>query len=139
MTKNIFKKILWLNIIVIIISVYKHIVFPYVFALEELSSFVLYIEEKYPVSGFFYHTYVIAYFIITILAYILLFKFNDYGRKLFIINIAGSILFSFVDKNIFFFYDSLDNAILLLSIFLDGFIISIIYFSNLSKSFKKKL
>jgi len=139
MTKNTFKKILWLNIIVIVIAIYKFIFFPYVFALEELSSFILYIEEKYPVSGFFYYTYLIAHFIITILAYILLFRFNDYGRKLFIIYIASSILFSFVDKNIFFFYDSLDNAILLLNIFLDGFIISVIYFSNLSKSFKKKM
>jgi len=139
MTKDTFKKILWLSIIVIIIDIYKSIFFPYVFALEELSSFVLYIEDKYPVSGFFYHTYLIAHLIIAILAYILLFRFNDYGRKLFIINIASSILFSFVDKNIFFFYDSLDKAILLLNIFLDGFIISIIYFSNLSKSFKKKM
>ena len=136
MTKDIFKKILWLNIIVIIISTYKYIVFPYVFALEELSNFVIKIEEKYPSSGFFYQTYVVAYFIILIFAYIFLFKFKDYGRKLFLISAMSGVLFSFVDKNTHFFFDSLDYAILLLNVMLDGFIISIIYFSNISKNFK---
>ena len=136
MTKNIFKKILWLNIIVIIISTYKYIVFPYVFALEELSNFVIKIEEKYQSSGFFYQTYVVAYFIILIFAYIFLFKFKDYGRKLFLISTISGVLFSFVDKNTHFFFDSLDYAILLLNVMLDGFIISIIYFSNISKNFK---
>jgi SNF family Na+-dependent transporter len=66
----------------------------------------------------------------------LLYKFNDYGRQLFIVTNILAILFVFSDGYVVF--DSFDYFLDSIATALVGFTIAISYFSNLSKEFKKK-
>ena len=95
------------------------------FALIIEKSFSLRIQDLFlrPEIAFFVSLY-------------LLYKFNDYGRQLFIVTNIIGILFVFSDGYVVF--DSFDYFLDSISSALVGFTIAISYFSNLSKEFKKK-
>ena len=66
----------------------------------------------------------------------LLYKFNDYGRQLFIVTNIIMLIFVFSDGYVVF--DSFDYFLDSIATALVGFTIAISYFSSLSKEFKKK-
>ena len=136
MKKNTFKKLIWANAIILLILIVKLIFYPYVFAPEDLGKAILLYEELLPLVDNFVLIFFLLAFIAFIVSLYLLYKFNDYGRQLFIVTNIIGILFVFSDGYVVF--DSFDYFLDSIGAALVGFTIAISYFSNLSKEFKKK-
>jgi hypothetical protein len=136
MKKNTFKKLIWANVIILLIFIVKFIFYPYALAPEDLGNAIILYEELLPLPD----NFVMILFLLILIAFFvslyLLYKFNDYGRQLFIVTNILAILFVFSDGYIVF--DSFDYFLDSISTALVGFTIAISYFSNLSKEFKKK-
>ena len=136
MKKTTFRKIIWANVIIFPIFVIKFIYYPYAFAPEELAKAMILYEELKPLADSFVMAVVLLAFIAYIVSLFLLYKFNDYGRQLFIVSNVILLLFVFSDGYVVF--DSLDYFLDSISTVIVGITIAISYFSNLSKEFKKK-
>ena len=136
MKKATFRKIIWANIIIFPIFIIKFIYYPYAFAPEELAKAMTLYEQLKPLADNFVLIVVLLAFIAFIISLFLLYKFNDYGRQLFIASNIVILLFVFSDGYVVF--DSLDYFLDTISTAVIGFTIAISYFSNLSKEFKKK-
>ena len=136
MKKATFRKIIWANVIIFPIFAIKFIFYPYAFAPEELAKAMTLYEELMPLADNFVLIAVLLALIAFIVSLFLLYKFNDYGRQLFIVSNIVMLLFVFSDGYIVF--DSLDYFLDSISTAIVGFTIAISYFSNLSKEFKKK-
>ena len=93
-------------------------------------------EELMPLTDNFVLIVVLLALIAFIVSLFLLYKFNDYGRQLFIVSNIIVLLFVFSDGYVVF--DSFDYFLDSIATALVGFTIAISYFSNLSKEFKKK-
>ena len=136
MKKNTFKKLIWANVIILLIFIVKLIFYPYALAPDDLSKAMLLYEELLPLMD----NFILILLLLTLIAFFvslyLLYKFNDYGRQLFIVSNIVLLLFVFSDGYIVF--DSLDYFLDSISAAVIGFTIAITYFSNLSKEFKKK-
>ena len=136
MKKNTFKKLIWANVIILLIFIVKFIFYPYALAPEDLGKAMLLYEELLPLMD----NFILILLLLTLIAFFvslyLLYKFNDYGRQLFIVTNILAILFVFSDGYVVF--DSFDYFLESISTALVGFTIAISYFSNLSKEFKKK-
>ena len=136
MKKNTFKKLIWANVIILLIFIVKFIFYPYALAPEDLGNAIILYEELLPLPD----NFVMILFLLILIAFFvslyLLYKFNDYGRQLFIVTNILAILFVFSDGYIVF--DSFDYFLDSISTALIGFTIAISYFSSLSKEFKKK-
>ena len=136
MKKSTFRKIIWANVIIFPLFAIKFIFYPYAFAPEELAKAMILYEELMPLADNFVMAVVLLAFIAYIVSLFLLYKFNDYGRQLFIVSNIVLLLFVFSDGYVVF--DSLDYFLDSISAAVIGFTIAISYFSNLSKEFKKK-
>jgi len=136
MKKNTFKKLIWANVIILLIFIVKFIFYPYALAPEDLGKAIILYEELLPLADNFVMILLLLIFIAFIVSLFLLYKFNDYGRQLFIVTNILMLLFVFSDGYVFF--DSIDYFLDSISTALIGFTIAISYFSNLSKEFKKK-
>ena len=134
--KNTFKKLIWANVIIFPIFAIKFIFYPYAFAPEELAKAMTLYEELMPLTDNFVLIVVLLALIAFIISLFLLYKFNDYGRQLFIVSNIIALLFVFSDGYVVF--DSFDYFLDSIATALVGFTIAISYFSNLSKEFKKK-
>ena len=108
-----------------------HLAFAFI---SIISTFLIWIIWNKTTGTFQLNTLLtlIAFFV----SLYLLYKFNDYGRQLFIFTNILAILFVFSDGYVVF--DSFDYFLDSISTALIGFTIAISYFSNLSKEFKKK-
>ena len=84
----------------------KFIFYPYALAPEDLGKAMLLYEELLPLVD----NFVLILLLLTLIAFFvslyLLYKFNDYGRQLFIVTNILAILFVFSDGYIVF--DSFD-------------------------------
>ena len=136
MKKNTFKKLIWANVIILLILIVKLIFYPYALAPENLGKAMLLYEELLPLVDNFVWILLLLTLIAFFVSLYLLYKFNDYGRQLFIVTNIIIILFVFSDGYVVF--DSFDYFLDSISTALVGFTIAISYFSNLSKEFKKK-
>ena len=136
MKKNTFKKLIWANVIILLIFLVKLIFYPYALAPDDLSKAMLLYEELLPLVDNFVLIFFLLAFIAFIVSLYLLYKFNDYGRQLFIVTNIIGILFVFSDGYVVF--DSFDYFLDSIATALVGFTIAISYFSSLSKEFKKK-
>ena len=136
MKKATFRKIIWANVIIFPLFAIKFIFYPYAFAPEELAKAMTLYEELMPLADNFVLIVVLLALITFIVSLFLLYKFNAYGRQLFIVSNIILLLFVFSDGYIVF--DSLDYFLDSISTAIVGFTIAISYFSNLSKEFKKK-
>ena len=114
----------------------KFIYYPYAFAPEELAKAMTLYEELMPLADNFVLIVVLLALIAFIISLFLLYKFNDYGRQLFIV--SNIVMFLFVFSDGYVVFDSLDYFLDSISSAVIGFTIAISYFSNLSKEFKKK-
>ena len=136
MKKNTFKKIIWANLILAILVVIKIVFYPYSLAPADLAKAMILYEELQPLAD----TFVIIMIFLVLIAYIvslfLLYRFNDYGRQLYLV-VNFIALFTFFSQG-YVVFDSLEYVLDVISSIFIGFIIAIIYFSNLSKEFKKK-
>jgi hypothetical protein len=136
MKKATFKKIIWANVILAILVVTKMVFYPYSLAPAEFSKAMILYEELQPLAD----TFVVIMILLILIGYFvslfLLYKFNDYGRQLYLV-VNFLTLFLFFSQG-YVVFDSLDYFLDAISSILIGFIIAIIYFSNLSKEFKKK-
>ena len=106
MKKATFRKIIWANVIIFPIFAIKFIFYPYAFAPEELAKAMTLYEELMPLADNFVLIIALLAFIAFIVSLFLLYKFNDYGRQLFIVSNIILLLFVFSDGYIVF--DSLD-------------------------------
>ena len=136
MKKNTFKKLIWANVIILLIFIVKLIFYPYALAPEDLGKAILLYEELLPLPDNFVLILVLLTLIAFIVSLFLLYKFNDYGRQLFIVTNIILLLFVFSDGYVVF--DSFDYFLDSIATALVGFTIAISYFSSLSKEFKKK-
>lgn len=136
MKKDTFKKLIWANLIILLISLVKIIFYPYALAPDDLGKAMLLYEELLPLVDNFILTLVFLTIIGFFVSLYLLYKFNDYGRQLLIVTYMILIIFVFSDGYVVF--DSIDYFLDSISTALIGFTIAIAYFSNLSKEFKKK-
>ena len=136
MKKNTFKKIIWANLILAVLILPKIIFYPYSLAPADLAKAMILYEELQPLAD----TFVIIMIFLVLIAYIvslfLLYRFNDYGRQLYLV-VNFIALFTFFSQG-YVVFDSLEYVLDVISSIFIGFIIAIIYFSNLSKEFKKK-
>ena len=114
----------------------KFIFYPYALAPEDLGKAILLYEELLPLVDNFILILVFLTIIGFFVSLYLLYKFNDYGRQLFIVTNILMLLFVFSDGYVVF--DSIDYFLDSIATALVGFTIAISYFSNLSKEFKKK-
>ena len=136
MKKDTFKKLIWANLIILLISLVKIIFYPYALAPDDLGKAMLLYEELLPLVDNFILTLVFLTIIGFFVSLYLLYKFNDYGRQLLIVTYMILIIFVFSDGYVVF--DSIDYFLDSISTALIGFTVAIAYFSNLSKEFKKK-
>ena len=136
MKKNTFKKLIWANVIILFIFIVKFIFYPYALAPEDLGKAILLYEELLPLPDNFVLILVLLTLIAFIVSLFLLYKFNDYGRQLFIV--SNIVMFLFVFSDGYVVFDSLEYFLVSISTAIIGFTIAISYFSNLSKEFKKK-
>ena len=135
MKKETFKKIILLQIVLLLILTIKIIKFPYYFAPETFRQAMLAYDEIQPLPDnfilFLFLIYILAYFI----SLFMLYRFNHYGRSIFLWTTISSFLLVFSSS--YYTYDSLDYFFEFSGTLLAGFTIAISYFSSLSKVFKK--
>ena len=136
MKKTTFRKIIWANLVLAVLVVIKIVFYPYSLAPAELAKAMILYEELQPLAD----TFVIIMIFLVLIAYIvslfLLYRFNDYGRQLYLV-VNFIALFTFFSQG-YVVFDSLEYVLDAIGSAFIGFIIAIIYFSNLSKEFKKK-
>ena len=136
MKKTTFRKIIWANLVLAVLVVIKIVFYPYSLAPADLAKAMILYEELQPLAD----TFVIIMIFLVLIAYIvslfLLYRFNDYGRQLYLV-VNFIALFTFFSQG-YVVFDSLEYVLDVISTIFIGFIIAIIYFSNLSKEFKKK-
>ena len=136
MKKTTFRKIIWANLVLAVLVVIKIVFYPYSLAPADLAKAMILYEELQPLAD----TFVIIMIFLVLIAYIvslfLLYRFNDYGRQLYLV-VNFIALFTFFSQG-YVVFDSLEYVLDVISSIFIGFIIAIIYFSNLSKEFKKK-
>ena len=135
MKKTTFRKIIWANLVLAVLVVIKIVFYPYSLAPADLAKAMILYEELQPLAD----TFVIIMIFLVLIAYIvslfLLYRFNDYGRQLYLV-VNFIALFTFFSQG-YVVFDSLEYALDAIGSAFIGFIIAIIYFSNLSKQFKK--
>ena len=136
MKKTTFRKIIWANLMLAVLILPKIIFYPYSLAPPELAKAMLLYDELQTLED----TFVIIMLLLILIGYLvslfLLYRFNDYGRQLYlVVNFIG--LFAYFSQG-YVVFDSLEYILDDINSIFVGFIIAIIYFSNLSKEFKKK-
>ena len=136
MKKKTFKKIIWANLILAVIVAPKIIFYPYSLAPAELAKAMLLYDQLQPLDD----TFVIIMLLLIMIGYLvslfLLYRFNDYGRQLYLV-VNFVALFIYFSQG-YVVFDSLEYLLDVMGSMLVGFIIAIVYFSNLSKEFTKK-
>ena len=136
MKKTTFKKIIWANLVLAFLVLPKIIFYPYSLAPDELARAMLLYEELKPITDTFVIIMVLLIFIGYLVSLFLLYRFNDYGRQLYLV-VNFIALFTYFSQG-YVVFDALEYVLDVIGSILVGFIIAIIYFSNLSKEFKKK-
>jgi len=136
MKKETFKKIIAFQFVLLPITFVKSVMYPYVFAPEEFSKAMVMYDQLQPLPSNFIFFLVIILLLGWIISLILLYRFNYYGRLIFLWITVFSFIFIFVSN--YYVYDSLDAFLDSLGILFTGFTIGISYFSSISKKFKKK-
>ena len=136
MKKKTFKKIIWANLILAVIVAPKIIFYPYSLAPAELAKAMLLYDELQPLADTFVTIMLLLILIGYFVSLFLLYRFNDYGRQLYLV-VNFVALFIYFSQG-YVVFDSLEYLLDVMGSMLVGFIIAIVYFSNLSKEFKKK-
>lgn len=133
--KEYFRYLIILQILLSFIILWKAYNYPLSFASDEFRNLIFNFWSSEPDNLSNFDLY-IFYFILALafIAYVLLFNFKKIGKKIFILLFLISFPLIFVDT--YYVNDALDTFLFDLSTVIDGFILSIIYFSNLSKEFK---
>ena len=135
MKKETFKKIILLQIVLLLILTIKIIKFPYYFAPETFRQAMLAYDEIQPLPDnfilFLFLIYILAYFI----SLFMLYRFSYYGRLIFLWTTISSFILAFSIS--YHTFDSLEYFFEFSATLLAGFTIAISYFSSLSKEFKK--
>ena len=134
MNKNKFKKILYLDIAILFFGMIKVIFYPYSFAPNELAKAITLYEEILPIPDAFSLIILVIAFLSLFPAYYYLFKFQKRGIYFYIFSTFVFALSVLV--NGYYLFDSLEYIMAFIDILISGFIISIVYFSNLTKSFR---
>ena len=134
--KKTFKKIIWANLILAVIVAPKIIFYPYSLAPAELGKAMLLYDELQPLADTFVTIMLLLILIGYFVSLFLLYRFNDYGRQLYLV-VNFVALFIYFSQG-YVVFDSLEYLLDVMGSMLVGFIIAIVYFSNLSKEFKKK-
>lgn len=132
-TKN-FKNLILFQFFLTILLGIKVIFYPYSLAPDELAKAILAYDDLQPLPDAFTSLSLLAIMILSIVSLILIFKFKKVGRTLYTIAIAASFLIVFSGS--YFVYDALELFLEIGLTFLSGVIISLAYYSKLSKSFK---
>ena len=136
MKKTTFKKIIWANLILAVIVAPKIIFYPYSLAPAELAKAMLLYDELQPLADTFVTIMLLLILIGYFVSLFLLYRFNDYGRQLYLV-VNFVALFIYFSQG-YVVFDSLEYLLDVMGSMLVGFIIAIVYFSNLSKEFTKK-
>lgn len=133
--KEYFRYLIILQILLTLLLLWKAYNYPLSFASNEFKNTMINFWSSEPDNLSNFDLYVF-YFILVLafIAYVLLFNFKKIGKKIFTILFLISFPLIFIDT--YYVNDSLDTFLLDLSTVIDGFILSVIYFSNLSKEFK---
>ena len=134
MNKNKFKKLLYIDMSLFLLGMIKYILYPYSLAPDELAKAISLYEEMLPLPDSFSVIIFVIAFLSIFPAYYYLFKFKKRGIYFYIFYLLISCLSVLV--NGFYLFDSFEYIIGFFDIIISGFIISIFYFSDLSKSFK---
>lgn len=133
--KEYFRYLIILQILLSFLLLWKSYNYPLSFASDEFKNLIFnfWSDEPDNLSNFdLYGLYFILF--LALIAYVLLFNFKKIGRQIFTLLFLISFPLIFIDT--YYVYDVLDAFFFDLSTVIDGFILSIIYFSNLSKEFK---
>ena len=133
--KEYFRYLIILQILLSFLLLWKSYNYPLSFASDEFKNIIFnfWSDEPDNLSNFdLYGLYFILF--LALIAYVLLFNFKKIGRQIFTLLFLISFPLIFIDT--YYVYDVLDAFFFDLSTVIDGFILSIIYFSNLSKEFK---
>ena len=112
----------------------KALFYPYALAPEELSTAILAYDDLQPLPDTFTSIMIFVILIISIVSLIMVYKLKKIGRLLYLIAIAASFLLIFSGS--YFVYDPLELFLEITITFISGAVISLAYFSSLSKSFK---
>ena len=136
MKKATFRKIIWANLILAVLILPKIIFYPYSLAPAELAKAMLLYDQLQPLDDTFVTIILLLILIGYLVSLFLLYRFNDYGRQLYLV-VNFIALFTYFSQG-YVVFDSLEYVLDVISTIFIGFIIAIIYFSNLSKEFKKK-
>ena len=136
MKKETFKKIIAFQLLLLPIIFVKSIMYPYVFAPKEFSKAMVMYDQLQPLPSNFVLFLLIILLLGWIISLILLYRFNYYGRLVFLWVTIFSFIFTFTSD--YYVYDSLDSFLESLGILFTGFTIGISYFSSISSKFKKK-
>ena len=136
MKKTTFRKIIWANLILAVLILPKIIFYPYSLAPAELAKAMLLYDQFQPLDDTFVTIMLLLILIGYLVSLFLLYRFNDYGRQLYLV-VNFIALFTYFSQG-YVVFDSLEYVLDVISTIFIGFIIAIIYFSNLSKEFKKK-
>ena len=132
---NTFRKILHLYVLTIALILIKAIYFPYSFAPEELAKAIsIYDESQFDMSGF-EALFIVLIFIILFISIFKLYKWKSIGRLLFLIAVIGFHLAIFMQG--YYVFDSFEYLLDAFSGILSGLILCTVYFTDLSKKFKR--
>ena len=134
MNKSIFKKLLITELVLIIITIWKMIFYPYSLAPEDLKNAMIMYDELAPLPDNFVTIMIFIMLIGYFYSILLLFRFRKFGRQLYVATSALTLLFVF--SNGYMVFDSFEYLLDSFSLILTGFIISSSYFSKLEKEFK---
>ena len=136
MKTETFKKIIAFQLVLLPIVFVKSVMYPYVFAPEEFSKAMVMYDQLQPLPSNFVLFLLIILLLGWIISLILLYRFNYYGRLIFLWITVFSFIFIFASN--YYVYDSLDAFLESLGILFTGLTIGISYFSSVSSKFKKK-
>ena len=136
MKKETFKKIIAFQLVLLPIVFVKSVMYPYVFAPEEFSKAMVVYDQLQPLPSNFVLFLLIILLLGWIISLILLYRFNYYGRLIFLWITVFSFIFTFASN--YYVYDSLDAFLDSLGILFTGLTIGITYFGSVSSKFKKK-
>lgn len=133
MTKEKFKLLVWINLLILLVSALKIIFIPKISAPGDLVQIIeLYEKFSNPIENYiiFLNILFLIFFFISLF---LIYRFNDYGRKLYIVSSFAALCLIF--SNNYAFFDLLEFILDFLNSTIFGFTIAILYFSKISKSF----
>ena len=136
MKKETFKKIIAFQLVLLPIVFVKSVMYPYVFAPEEFSKAMVMYDQLQPLPSNFVLFLLIILLLGWIISLILLYRFNYYGRLIFLWITIFSFIFTFASN--YYFYDSLDAFLDSLGTLFTCLTIGISYFGSVSSKFKKK-